>query len=157
MTALVLKGRANSTRFWRWGVCGLGMSAKHVNKRKTRRSTPPPEAKSPVDRVIRAVDAFRRGLPVLIEDKRTALLAFAVETTRQAELDKAIAKRATARLVLTHARARTLKIRLYTPDVVALAIAPATPIGMLRAIADPTEDLAYPLKGPFDALREKLG
>ena len=58
-------------------------------------------------------------------------------------------------LLLTHARARTLKIRLYTPDVVALKPQSLKPED-LRAIADPTADLSTPLKGPFEALRETL-
>ncbi len=59
-------------------------------------------------------------------------------------------------LVLTHARAQTLKIRLYTPEVVALPVGRETSAEMLRAIADPTGDLDFPLKGPFRTLRKKL-
>ena len=58
--------------------------------------------------------------------------------------------------MLTHARARTLKIRLYTPDVVALTVAPGFDATRLRAIADPTDDLSFPMKGPFDAVRADL-
>ena len=50
---------------------------------------------------------------------------------------------------LTHARARTLKIRLYTPEVVALPLEPDTTPERLLAIADPAFDLAEPMKGPF--------
>ena len=76
----------------------------------------------------------------------------AIETAN----DRAIVKLGkNAILLLTHARARTLKIRLYTPDVVALK-----PLSLkadaLRAIADPTADLSTPLKGPFEALRDTL-
>jgi GTP cyclohydrolase II len=60
------------------------------------------------------------------------------------------------RLVLTHARAQTLKIRLYTPKVVALDIRADMTVEDLRAIADPTDDLDFPMKGPFEALRAKL-
>ncbi len=58
-------------------------------------------------------------------------------------------------LILTHARARTLKIRLYTPDVVAI---PARGLSAdnLRAIADPAADLEFPFKGPFRNLRKRL-
>jgi GTP cyclohydrolase II len=59
-------------------------------------------------------------------------------------------------LLLTHARARTLKIRLYTPEVVALPIEPDATPEQLLAIADPTIDLAEPMKGPFTPLREAL-
>ena len=59
-------------------------------------------------------------------------------------------------LVLTHSRAQTLKIRLYTPDVVAIPIDAHATVEHLRAIADPTFDLAEPMKGPFTPLRENL-
>ncbi|MEI9990283.1 MAG: GTP cyclohydrolase II [Rhizomicrobium sp.] len=118
---------------------------------------PSPKSRAPsvVDRVILAVDAFRRGRPVTIRGPGGAVVARAVETlTAPALAARGRAKR--ARLVLTHARARTLKIRLYTPDVVALAIPRDMDLAHLRAIADPTDDLAYPLKGPFDTVRDTL-
>jgi GTP cyclohydrolase II len=49
-----------------------------------------------------------------------------------------------------------LKIRLYTPDVIALPLEKGMDGPRIRAIADPTADLATPLKGPFAAEREKL-
>jgi GTP cyclohydrolase II len=103
--------------------------------------------------VARAANELRRGRIVAVagEDGKT-LLALAVETAD----DRAIVKLGKgAVLLLTHARARTLKIRLYTPDVVALKPT-SLKADALRAIADPTADLATPLKGPFEALRETL-
>jgi GTP cyclohydrolase II len=72
--------------------------------------------------------------------------------------DAAIARmrRAGAYLVLSHARARTLKIRLYTPHIVALPLTAKMDAACVRVIADPTADLATPLKGPFEAVREEL-
>lgn len=103
--------------------------------------------------VARAANELRRGRMIVIagaDGKK--ILALAVETAS----DRAIVKLGKgAILLLTHARARTLKIRLYTPDVVALKPAGLKASG-LRAIADPTADLATPLKGPFDALRQSL-
>ncbi len=104
-----------------------------------------------VDRVIDAVDAFRRGRPVAIRGAKTLLLAYAVETLPGAAL-----KPPGAHLVLSHARARTLKIRLYTPDVVPLAVPRDMDLERLKAIADPTDDLAFPMKGPFDTVRSHL-
>ena len=104
-------------------------------------------------RVARAVDALRAGRPVRL----TANEAF---TMLAAEVvgDAAIARmrRGRAFVVLSHARARTLKIRLYTPHVVALPLTAEMDAARLRAIADPTADLATPLKGPFEAVREDL-
>ncbi len=49
-----------------------------------------------------------------------------------------------------------MKIRIYTPDIVALAVPADMDPARLRAIADPTDDLNYPIKGPFDTLRDTL-
>jgi GTP cyclohydrolase II len=110
------------------------------------------------DRVVKAVDAFRRGASVLIAGKGdAATLALAVETVGDKAL-KALkpTKTRPAYQLLTHARAHTLKIRLYTADAVAIPLAPPLRADRLRLVADPTADLAEPMKGPFGVLREKL-
>jgi len=56
-------------------------------------------------------------------------------------------------LILTHARATTLKIRLYTHEVVRVPLSGKEAAEEIRAIADPASDLDYPLKGPFEADR----
>ena len=116
-----------------------------------------PERTSSVDRVILGVDAFRRGRPVAIREKGRVSLLRAAETITDSSLKtmRRVSRHAPV-LVLTHARARTLKIRLYTPEVVALTIAPEFDATRLRAIADPTDDLTFPMKGPFDAVRASL-
>ncbi|HEY4944185.1 MAG TPA: GTP cyclohydrolase II [Rhizomicrobium sp.] len=120
---------------------------------KASRNSRPRQAPSVVDRVIEAVDAFRRGRPVLIRGPGGTVPALAVETLSAAALQTL---KGTPRLVLSHARARTLKIRLYTPDVVALALPRDMTLERLRAIADPTDDLNFPLKGPFETIRDSL-
>jgi GTP cyclohydrolase II len=123
----------------------------HVNEKKSRRSAMK-QTGSAVEAVARAADALRRGQAVsVVGDARFQMLA--VETAAVTGLAKL--GRKDALLLLTHARARTLKIRLYTPSVIALPVGEAT-LDELRAIADPTEDLAFPLKGPFAPLRETL-
>jgi len=103
--------------------------------------------------VARAAAALRRGEPVAIRTDAQTLLILATETATDAAL---AALGPTPLLALTHARAATLKIRLYTPDVVALPVHPGTTVAALRAIADPTNDLADPMKGPFETRREAL-
>jgi GTP cyclohydrolase II len=112
---------------------------------------------SPVDRVIRGVDALRRGQAIVIRDKRQATLVQSAETITNASL-KAMRRSSSGSvfLVLTHARAGTLKIRLYTPEVVALKMGERFDADQVRAIADPTDDLTFPLKGPFAAERTEL-
>jgi GTP cyclohydrolase II len=119
----------------------------------------PPRAKSQKGKarepgaIMRAANELRRGRTIAIAgDDGKTILALAVETAN----DRAIVKLGKgAMLLLTHARARTLKIRLYTPGVVALKPSLLT-ADALRAIADPTADLSTPLKGPFEAFRETL-
>lgn len=103
------------------------------------------------DAVARAANELRRGRAIAVTgDDRKILVALAVETAG----DRAIVKLGRgAVLLLTHARARTLKIRLYTPDVVALKSV-LMKAAALRAIADPTADLSTPMKGPFETLRD---
>jgi len=107
--------------------------------------------------VILGVDALRRGHAVRIDEKGASSLVYAAETMTESALKSLRAgTKVQPVLVLTHARARTLKIRLYTPDVVALNIAPQSDSIRLRAIAEPTDDLTFPLKGPFDTIRADL-
>jgi GTP cyclohydrolase II len=112
-----------------------------------------PQSATAIDNVARAVGALRRGKPVTIKGG-TRIQILAVETATE----RAVAKlgRKGAFLLLTHARARTLKIRLYTQDVVALPVGAHATVDAMRAIADPTTDLRYPLKGPFQAMRGSL-
>jgi len=115
----------------------------------------PSSPEDALGRIARAVDAFRAGRFVRIDGGSGAeIAALAVETAGPDALKRA--EPGAPSLVLTHARARTLKLRLYTDDVVALR--PTVPLDaeVLRAIADPTTDLAFPMKGPFETLREKV-
>lgn len=111
-----------------------------------------------LEEVARAVDALRAGsLVQLVDADESVTTSLAVETASEAALRALdVAPGAVPRLVLTHARARTLKLRLYTPDIVALPVDIPLDLHGLRAIADPTIDLDEPLKGPFETLREAL-
>ncbi|MBV9570958.1 MAG: GTP cyclohydrolase II [Alphaproteobacteria bacterium] len=111
-----------------------------------------PRPRGPVAAATRAAIAFREGLPVAIHGSDGTSLSYALETLTS----EALAEVKDGALVLTHARARTLKIRLYTPDVVALPLDALAAPETLLTIADPTFDLAAPLKGPFTPLRDKL-
>ncbi len=113
----------------------------------------PSSSRQSVQSVARAVSALRVGGAVAIADRGKIALILAVETATDESL---AALGPTPVLLLTHARARTLKIRLYTPDVIALPIAPGTTVNALRTLADPTADLAEPMKGPFDVVRASL-
>jgi GTP cyclohydrolase II len=99
----------------------------------------------------RAIDALRRGWPVRIEGEEGALTLLAVETVS----DNAIAQAGGAEsILLSPARAATLKLanQLAAADVAQpVRVKAAAPLdaATAMAIADPSLDLAYPLKGPF--------
>lgn len=103
-------------------------------------------------RVTQAAICFRQGLAVVIQGGEANVLAFAVETLSP----EALADVNGGAMLLTHARARTLKIRLYTRDVVAIPLGDTVTPARLLAIADPTYDLAEPMKGPFFPTRKPL-
>jgi GTP cyclohydrolase II len=114
--------------------------------------------------VERAIAELRRGTPVIVQDGALAWLVLAAETLEAATLAAVIQAAhkkdpggqtaiGDLRLILTHPRAQTLKIRLYTPEIVSLAGVASWPLETIRALVDPCLDLDTPLKGPFDAER----
>jgi GTP cyclohydrolase II len=109
--------------------------------------------------VDRAVAELRRGLPVLVRPpaKGAPLLVVAAELASPAVLDALRQWSDTQpRVLLTHHRAATLKIRLYTDDVVAVPLPRDDAARAVQVLADPTRDLRDPLMGPWQALREPL-
>lgn len=96
----------------------------------------------------RAIDALRRGWPFRVTGPDGALDLLAVESAR----DAAFAEFASGDILLSGERAVTLKLTnqrpAATPGPVRLAGA-ASNVAAALAIADPSLDLANPLKGPF--------
>jgi GTP cyclohydrolase II len=117
-----------------------------------------PALVSPQYQVERCAGDLRRGVPVLIRGTgKEAVLAAAAETLGDAALrGLRAATGAPGALLLTHERATTLKIPLYTPEAVSLQLAAEMRAEAVRAIADPASDLVHPMKGPFTAGREAL-
>jgi GTP cyclohydrolase II len=101
--------------------------------------------------VARAIDALRRGWAVGI-DGAVFLAIETADDSSLAELDRTAA----ADLVISGQRAATLKLanqRDATPSgPVRIARAPWIDLDEATAIADPSRDLATPLKGPFRTL-----
>lgn len=110
---------------------------------------------SAAHRVERAAGEFRRGVPVLIRAEQTdeTGVGLAAETLSDGTLRALTELCGPGMLVLTHARATTLKIRLYTHEVVRIPLSGKEDAEEIRAIADPASDLDHPLKGPFEASR----
>lgn len=108
--------------------------------------------------VDRAMFEFRRGRPVCITDSAgNPVLAVPAEMVSEnsIEIIREIAG-SDPDLAITHHRARTLKVRLYTEDVVLVAFPAWLTAEMARGLADPATDLAQPLRGPFTARRDPV-
>ncbi len=98
----------------------------------------------------RAIDALRRGWPVVIDGVITVL---SVETVDDARL---AAFGGPCDVLLSASRAATLKlanqIDAATPEKpVMIAHTPWLDIATARALADPATDLANPFQGPYNA------
>jgi GTP cyclohydrolase II len=99
-------------------------------------------------RAARAIDALRRGWMVRICGKKSDIIVRAIETSSSCNV---------AALLISASRAATLKlVNQKAAADIALPVMIAAPADMdmalALAIADPTLDLRYPMKGPFAAL-----
>jgi GTP cyclohydrolase II len=130
------------------------MTARKTGRAASRKSTVA-KLLSPDHLVERAAGDLRRGAPVLIRaaKRNESVVAVAAETVTDATLAALVRLCGPPVSILTHARAATLKIRLYTADVVGIPQDVGVTSAELRALADPATDLDHPLKGPFNAIR----
>ena len=104
------------------------------------------------ERVARARADLRMGAVVALCGEEGAALvqaAEAVSPERLADL-RALGP---LDLAITRWRAETLAARAYDEDVARLAVPERADCAWIRAVADPAQDLAYPMKGPFTARR----
>jgi len=105
------------------------------------------------DRIARARTDLRLGLPVVLQDGGQLALVFAAEGLTDARLGAA-RELGTPELAITAWRAETLRARIYDGDLARLALPEDANASWIASIADPTDDLSTPMKGPFNALRD---
>lgn len=107
--------------------------------------------------VDRAVDELRRGRPVVVADGAHRIAVMALDLASADSL-AAFEQQAggLARLLISGRRAQVLKItsdaRAAGHQVVMIEREARADLGFLLSVADPVEDLAVPLKGPFRPL-----
>ena len=104
------------------------------------------------ERLARAAHDLRLGLPVGIRAGAAAWLVVAVETLG-AERWQALKALGLPELALTAWRSETLHIPVYDGDLTRVALPETRGLGWLKAVADPSIDLATPMKGPFRPVR----
>ena len=107
---------------------------------------------TPPELLGRAQGDLRIGLPVVMYSGQDAVLVHAVETLRPERL-AGLRGLGRPTIVLTSRRARTLKVRCYDGDLVRIVVPDAADLPWLQALANPAEDLATPMKGPFETCR----
>lgn len=108
--------------------------------------------------VERAAQDLRRGLPVTVlegDGSRAIVVATELVTAEKLAALKGWSG-ATPDIALTHQRADTLKIRLYTPEIVLVPLPARLSADMVRSLADPATDMSHPLRGPFEAKRDQV-
>ena len=108
---------------------------------------------SSVERVARARADLRIGAPVVVTGGDGAVLVAATETVSDERLSAMRAMGALT-LAITFRRAETLRARAYDGDLARIAVPDDADLGWVRATADPSLDLAQPMKGPYRTLRE---
>lgn len=108
------------------------------------------------DLCARARADLRLGLPVRIAapggDGGLLVLAASVVEDRWLQALRETAADGVALAISRH-RAETLSVRVYDGDVALVPLGAGVDARQLRAMADPSRDLAEPLKGPFPSLR----
>jgi len=104
------------------------------------------------ERLARAAHDMRLGLPVGVQAGGALWLVAAVETLGADRWSSLLGLGAPV-LALTAWRAETLHIPVYDGDLVRVELPTRTDLSWLKAVADPSIDLATPLKGPFRAAR----
>jgi GTP cyclohydrolase II len=103
------------------------------------------------ERRARARADLRMGLPVVLEGAATALV-LAAETVTAARL-AGLRALGPVDLALTARRAATLKARAYDGDLARVVVPSDVGTAWVRATADPSADLDWPMKGPYGTRR----
>lgn len=111
-------------------------------------------APSPLERLNRARADLRMGLPVVLTDGPQAALVIATESLDQTRLTELRALSPQLVVALTSHRARTLKAHAYDGDLARVVLPLHADTRWVRALADPANDLAQPMKGPLHTLRD---
>ena len=105
--------------------------------------------------VARARADLRIGAPIALASASGGALVLAAETARAERLhDLRRLAPGGLDLAVSHRRADTLRARAYDGDIARIVIPPDAGIGWVRATADPSLDLAHPLRGPYRSRRD---
>ncbi|MBC6408159.1 MAG: GTP cyclohydrolase II [Rhodobacteraceae bacterium] len=105
------------------------------------------------ERLARARADLRMGVPVVLTLGARAVLVLAAETLTAPRLEALHSMEGAVELVITARRAATLKVPVYDGDLARVLLPSAVALPWVRAMADPSEDLQLPMKGPLHPMR----
>ena len=104
------------------------------------------------ERVSRIYTDLRLGIPVVIQADE-AYLVSPVETLNQQRFEFIRSWLEDLRLVISSRRAKTLKMSSYDNSLARIKVPADRNLEWLQAVADPSKDLTYGIKGPFLQMR----
>lgn len=105
------------------------------------------------ERLARARADLRIGAPIVLTCGAEGGLVLAAEVANAVRLGDLRAL-GPLDLALTARRAATLKARAYDGDLARVIVPSEAPLAWVRATADPSADLAAPMKGPYATRRD---
>lgn len=111
-----------------------------------------PLTPDPTERLARARADLRMGLGVVLTAGDTGALVLSAEVLGADRLSAA-RNCGPSVVALTARRAETLKARAYDGDLARILLPDDADLDWVRSLADPADDLQYPMKGPFQSLR----
>ena len=105
--------------------------------------------------LARARADLRMGVPVVVtDDTGFSVVAVATETLGPQRLADLRGLGGEPVVAITDRRAETLKARAYDGDLARVVIPAEADIGWVQAVADPSDDLNAPMKGPLMTQRQ---
>ncbi|MGB7316385.1 MAG: GTP cyclohydrolase II [Planktotalea sp.] len=104
--------------------------------------------------IARARGDLRMGVPIVILGAGSDVLVQAVETLTPERVAAARALDGNTVLAITARRAETLKARAYDGDLARIIVPGDADLRWIGALADPSDDLGNPMKGPLRSMRE---
>lgn len=106
------------------------------------------------ERIARLSGDIRIGVPVIISDGAEKAVVVAAEGITSERLAELHSFHANSELVITDWRAKTLNMSVYFQNVARIAIPVSEGVRWIYSVADPSLDMEFPMKGPFNSLRE---
>ncbi|MEX0349306.1 MAG: GTP cyclohydrolase II [Paracoccaceae bacterium] len=105
--------------------------------------------------MARARADLRMGVPVVLTDRTQGnILIASTETLNATRLTALRDLGGELCIAITARRAETLKARAYYGDLARIAVPNDVDLAWIAAIADPSDDLNAPMKGPLRSLRD---